>query len=184
MAEVFPVDAKVIERTQKWLASQQQSDGSFVPDRNGIREGAINAVVDDKLRTTAYIALALKRTDRSGVHRRVVDHAREFAAGALRDPKVLEQVSEDPIRWRCLSICLGLLTFLLLPSVLRSVRSGKSCGRCANRMKTDARYILRRCTRRLPMAVGSQESSKPRRWLHRSFTAHPCLRRAAVRSPI
>lgn len=111
MAEVFPVDAKVIERTQKWLASQQQSDGSFVPDRNGIREGAINAVVDDKLRTTAYIALALKRTDRSGVHRRVVDHAREFAAGALRDPKVLEQVSEDPYT-------LALLIDLLGPSYI------------------------------------------------------------------
>ncbi len=91
IAEVFPVDQKVIARTQTWLLSQQAADGSFDPDTSGIREGAINAVSDDRLRTTAYVALSIKRTDPRGVHHAAMDRAKEYVRRALN-----QQVSHDP----------------------------------------------------------------------------------------
>ena len=91
MSEVFPVDQKVIARTQKWLLSQQTADGSFDPDASGIREGAINAVSDDRLRTTAYVALTIKRTDPQGSHQAAIDRAKEYVRRALN-----QQVSHDP----------------------------------------------------------------------------------------
>ena len=91
MSEVFPVDQKVIARTQKWLLSQQTADGSFDPDASGIREGAINAVSDDRLRTTAYVALTIKRTDSHGSHQAAIDRAKEYVRRALN-----QQVSHDP----------------------------------------------------------------------------------------
>ncbi len=99
MAEVFPVDRKVIDRTQRWLVSQQRSDGSFDADDRGIREGAINAVADDKVRSTAFIALAIKRTDASGTHRQAVERAREYVrrsltASAQNDPYTLSLLAE------------------------------------------------------------------------------------------
>jgi hypothetical protein len=36
MARVHEVDPRVIERTQQWLAREQQSDGSWRPDSNFI----------------------------------------------------------------------------------------------------------------------------------------------------
>jgi len=91
MAEVFAVDPKVISRIQKWLLSQQRSDGSFEPDKGGIREGAIDAMADDRLRTTAYVALAIKRTDAKGTHQAAVERARAFVRRTL-----LERVISDP----------------------------------------------------------------------------------------
>jgi hypothetical protein len=102
MSEVFPVDQKVIERTQRWLVAQQKSDGSFEPDQGGIREGAINAVADDTLRTTAYLALSLRRTDLKGTHKQAVDRAKEFVLSSLRT-----QVSRDPYTLALLSELLG-----------------------------------------------------------------------------
>ena len=40
MSKVHDVDSKVIQRTQEWLASQQQADGSWQPDAAFINEGA------------------------------------------------------------------------------------------------------------------------------------------------
>ncbi len=47
MAKVHDVDAKLIERTQQWLAGQQQPDGSWKPDASFINEGATNRYNSD-----------------------------------------------------------------------------------------------------------------------------------------
>jgi hypothetical protein len=66
MAKVYEVDPKLIARTQDWLASQQQADGSWKPDTQFINEGATNRYNSDALRITAYIAWALANTGYKG----------------------------------------------------------------------------------------------------------------------
>jgi uncharacterized protein YfaS (alpha-2-macroglobulin family) len=75
MAKVHEVDAKVIERTQRWLAGQQQADGSWKPDTNFINEGATNRYNSDVPRITAYIAWALENTGFQGP---AAEKARQF----------------------------------------------------------------------------------------------------------
>jgi alpha-2-macroglobulin-like protein len=75
MAGVHDVDAKVIQRTQQWLAAQQQADGSWKPDMQFINEGATNRFNSDALRITAYIGWALENTEYRGA---AVAKAREF----------------------------------------------------------------------------------------------------------
>src|SRR5205823_1609862 len=55
MSKVHDVDANVIQRTQQWLASQQQGDGSWKPDTSFINEGATNRYNSDVQRITAYV---------------------------------------------------------------------------------------------------------------------------------
>jgi uncharacterized protein YfaS (alpha-2-macroglobulin family) len=66
MSRVHEVDPRLIERTQSWLASQQQPDGSFKPDTSFINEGATNRYNNDLLRITAYIGWALAATGYGG----------------------------------------------------------------------------------------------------------------------
>jgi hypothetical protein len=66
MSQVHDVDAKVIERTQRWLAGQQQADGSWRPDANFINEGATNRFNTGDLRITAYLAWSLENTGYQG----------------------------------------------------------------------------------------------------------------------
>jgi uncharacterized protein YfaS (alpha-2-macroglobulin family) len=75
MAKVYDVDPRLIERTQRWLASQQQSDGSWKPDTNFINEGATNRYNSDVLRITAYLAWALENTGYQGL---AVEKARQY----------------------------------------------------------------------------------------------------------
>jgi uncharacterized protein YfaS (alpha-2-macroglobulin family) len=75
MSKVHDVDSKVIERTQQWLAGQQQPDGSWKPDTSFINEGATNRYNSDVLRITAYIAWSLKNTGYQGP---AVEKARQF----------------------------------------------------------------------------------------------------------
>jgi uncharacterized protein YfaS (alpha-2-macroglobulin family) len=75
MAKVHDVDEKVIQRTQQWLASQQQLDGSWKPDASFINEGATNRFNSDALRITAYIAWSLEN---SGYQGPAVEKARQF----------------------------------------------------------------------------------------------------------
>ncbi len=75
MSKVHDVDAKVIQRTQQWLAGQQQPDGSWKPDTAFINEGATNRYNSDVLRITAYIAWSLENT---GYHGPAVEKARQF----------------------------------------------------------------------------------------------------------
>lgn len=75
MSRVHDVDPKLISRTQEWLASQQQEDGSWKPDTQFINEGATNRYNSDVLRITAYIAWSLKNTGYQGP---AVEKAKQF----------------------------------------------------------------------------------------------------------
>jgi uncharacterized protein YfaS (alpha-2-macroglobulin family) len=75
MAKVHDVDPKLIQRTQQWLAAQQQADGSWKPDTSFINEGATNRYNSDLLRITAYIAWSLENTGYQGP---AVERARQY----------------------------------------------------------------------------------------------------------
>jgi uncharacterized protein YfaS (alpha-2-macroglobulin family) len=77
MSRVHEVDPRLIERTQTWLASQQQPDGSFKPDTSFINEGATNRYNTDTVRITAYIGWALAATGYKG---EAVERAKQFVA--------------------------------------------------------------------------------------------------------
>jgi uncharacterized protein YfaS (alpha-2-macroglobulin family) len=66
MSKVYDVDPKLIQRTQQWLAGQQQADGSWKPDTQFINEGATNRYNSDVLRITAYLAWSLENTGYQG----------------------------------------------------------------------------------------------------------------------
>ena len=77
MAKVYDVDARLIQRTQQWLASQQQPDGSWKPNTQFINEGATNRFNSDALRITAYVAWSLENTGYQGP---AVEKARQYIA--------------------------------------------------------------------------------------------------------
>ncbi len=81
MSKVHDVDARVIQRTQQWLASQQQPDGSWRPDAQFINEGATNRFNSDVLRITAYIAWSLEVTGYQGP---AVENALRFIESHLK----------------------------------------------------------------------------------------------------
>ena len=89
MAKVYDVDPKLIQRTQQWLAGQQQPDGSWKPDTQFINEGATNRYNSDLLRITAYLAWSLENTGYRGP---AVEKAQQFVAahmGQKTDPYTL-----------------------------------------------------------------------------------------------
>ncbi|MFQ6042913.1 MAG: alpha-2-macroglobulin family protein, partial [Candidatus Poribacteria bacterium] len=59
MAQVHEVDPKVIERTQNWLISQQQADGSWEPDKSYLHQESWGRIQNSRLLPTAYIIWAL-----------------------------------------------------------------------------------------------------------------------------
>ena len=75
MSKVHDMDPMIIQRTQKWLARQQQPDGSWKPDTSFINEGATNRYNADLLRITSYIAWALESTGYQGPE---VERARQY----------------------------------------------------------------------------------------------------------
>jgi uncharacterized protein YfaS (alpha-2-macroglobulin family) len=77
MARVHDVDPRLIERTQNWLAAQQQPDGSFKPDTSFINEGATTRYNTDVVRITAYIGWALATTGYKG---EAVERARRYVS--------------------------------------------------------------------------------------------------------
>ena len=85
MSQVHDVDPKLIARTQQWLASQQQGDGSWKPDTQFINEGATNRYNSDLLRITAYIAWALENTGYRGPG---VDKAKQFVEQRMTNSKL------------------------------------------------------------------------------------------------
>ncbi len=80
MSKVYDVDPRLIARTQQWLASQQQADGSWKPDTQFINEGATNRYNSDVLRITAYIAWSLENTGYQGP---AVEKAKQFIDGHM-----------------------------------------------------------------------------------------------------
>jgi hypothetical protein len=80
MSKVHEVDPNLIVRTQQWLATQQQPDGSWKPDTSFINEGATNRYNTDVLRITAYLAWSLEN---SGYQGPAVEKARQFIQGHI-----------------------------------------------------------------------------------------------------
>lgn len=80
MSRVHEVDQRLIDRTQNWLASQQQPDGSFKPDTYFINEGATTRYNTDVVRITAYIGWALAATGYKG---EAVEKAKQFVASHI-----------------------------------------------------------------------------------------------------
>ena len=85
MSKVHDVDPKVIDRTQQWLARQQQANGSWSPDTSFINEGATNRFNSDIVRITAYVAWSLEVTGYQGP---AVDNAKLFIETRLIDTKL------------------------------------------------------------------------------------------------
>lgn len=75
MSHVHEVDPRIIQRTQAWLANQQQADGSWNPDTNFIDEGTTNNFHDDRLRIAAYLGWTLAY---SGYQGGAVDKAKAY----------------------------------------------------------------------------------------------------------
>ena len=65
MAQVHDVDPNVITRTQQWLVSQQESDGSWKPTKEYL-DVVASKFADDTMRNTAYISWALLSTGYTG----------------------------------------------------------------------------------------------------------------------
>jgi uncharacterized protein YfaS (alpha-2-macroglobulin family) len=59
MNRVHPVDPALIRRAADWLASQQQSDGSWENDRGLVHENTWSSLGNDRLPVTAYITWSL-----------------------------------------------------------------------------------------------------------------------------
>lgn len=75
MAKVYEVDRAVLARTQEWLASRQEPDGGFAPDRQALRDGLYRDHHAGRAGTTAYVAWALAESGYRGL---VLDRAFGF----------------------------------------------------------------------------------------------------------
>jgi len=59
MSKVYEIDERVIDRTAKWLVSQQEKDGSWKPDANYLHEESWGSIQHNEILPTAYITWAL-----------------------------------------------------------------------------------------------------------------------------
>jgi uncharacterized protein YfaS (alpha-2-macroglobulin family) len=66
MSEVFEVDPNVISRTQQWLISQQNKDGSWSPDEGYLHQESWGRIQKNRTLPTAYILWALAETGYKG----------------------------------------------------------------------------------------------------------------------
>lgn len=61
LKEVYPIEPKLLGRTERWLLAKQRPDGSFAPDRDAWYEGISDRITRDPACMTAYIAATLRR---------------------------------------------------------------------------------------------------------------------------
>ncbi|MDO8588881.1 MAG: alpha-2-macroglobulin family protein [Armatimonadota bacterium] len=66
MSRVYEVDPNLISRTQKWLASKQEADGSWKPDANYLHEESWGRIQHNEILPTAYITWALVESGYGG----------------------------------------------------------------------------------------------------------------------
>lgn len=83
MKKVYDIDERVIERTLKWLLSQQRKDGSFAPDEFNINE-EVTVGIQKGILPTAYIAWTLSEIGYKG---KEVEKARKFIKKHLNELK-------------------------------------------------------------------------------------------------
>ncbi len=82
MSKVYDIDRGIIDRSRRWLASKQNSDGSWNPTTH--LHGYNKALGTTKLRTTAYILWSLLQANDKGRH---VNKAINYIKGHLDDAK-------------------------------------------------------------------------------------------------
>jgi uncharacterized protein YfaS (alpha-2-macroglobulin family) len=66
MAKVHEVDPDIIARTQRWLLSKQQGDGSWAPDQSFLHQESWSRIQNSNLPVTAYVAWSLLETGYNG----------------------------------------------------------------------------------------------------------------------
>ncbi len=66
MSEVFEVDQNVISRTQRWLISKQNKDGSWSPDKSYLHQESWGRIQKNRTLPTAYILWVLAETGYKG----------------------------------------------------------------------------------------------------------------------
>jgi uncharacterized protein YfaS (alpha-2-macroglobulin family) len=66
MAEVFETDPNIVTRTQQWLISQQNKDGSWSPDESYLHQSSWNRIQKNRTLPTAYVLWALAETEYTG----------------------------------------------------------------------------------------------------------------------
>lgn len=96
MQKVYPVDEKVIERTQEWLCKTQNSDGSFSPDQREMHSGP--QATGRTVLHTAYITWSLLET---GCRGETVLKAVAYLRNHIED-------TEDPYTMALIANALGL----------------------------------------------------------------------------
>lgn len=97
MSKVHEVDPALIARTQNWLASKQQPDGSWEEKGSGIAEGIINRQTG-ALRSTAYITWALAESGyKGGQVAKGVTYVKEKLSEA-KDPYTLAVILNMMVR--------------------------------------------------------------------------------------
>jgi uncharacterized protein YfaS (alpha-2-macroglobulin family) len=89
MAKVHEVDPAVIARTQQWLLSKQQADGSWAPDQSFLHQESWGRIQNSNLPVTAYVAWSLLETGNTGPEvMKAVSYIKEHLHEA-NDPYVL-----------------------------------------------------------------------------------------------
>ena len=66
MARVYEIDEDVITRTQQWLLAQQESDGSWSPDKAYLHEESWGRIQNTNMLPTAYVTWALAESGFKG----------------------------------------------------------------------------------------------------------------------
>ncbi|MFH1743563.1 MAG: MG2 domain-containing protein [bacterium] len=75
MNHVYPIDERIIQRTQQWLASEQRADGSWEADKNYSHSEMWKSIQDNPPLVTAFITWALGE---SGYRGEALDKARGY----------------------------------------------------------------------------------------------------------
>jgi hypothetical protein len=84
MAEVYPVDRKMVERTRAWLLGKQRADGSWKPDENWLHDWS---EVQGRVSTTAFVAWALAESGYRGARlERALGFLRAHQSELAADP--------------------------------------------------------------------------------------------------
>ncbi|MCD4785895.1 MAG: hypothetical protein K8T10_18915 [Candidatus Eremiobacteraeota bacterium] len=90
MAKVHDVDENLIDRTRRWLAAQQNKDGSWSPDKNYCHaESWAKMQGGGKIPVTSYIVWALAESGHEGEDLKKGMAFLKKKAGDLNDPYVL-----------------------------------------------------------------------------------------------
>jgi hypothetical protein len=99
MAKVYPIDKGVIDRTQKWLMSQRNADGTW--DKIGMTHGVtIERMGDPKLLLTSYVVWSLVDSGlRTPELEKSVKYVREHVGDAKDNSYVLALAANALAAW-------------------------------------------------------------------------------------